>query len=82
MNFEEYLISKKIDSQAFKTAESAMWNEWNGLFDQMSADSFTAQKLYLINSIRRKYLLRTTEVAPAAKSVSAAPRPVIKPKIN
>ena len=82
MNFEEYLISKKIDSQAFKTAESAMWNEWNGLFDQMSADSFTAQKLYLINSIRRKYLLKTTEVAPAAKNVSAAPRPVIKPKIN
>jgi len=82
MNFEEYLISKKIDSQAFKTAESTLWNEWNGLFDQMNADSFTAQKLYLINSIRRKYLLKATEVAPAPKSVSAAPRPVMKPKIN
>ena len=82
MNFEEYLISKKIDSQAFKAAEAMLWNEWNGLFDQMSADSFTAQKLYLINSIRRKYLLKTTEVAPAPKSTSAASRPVMKPKIN
>jgi len=63
-------------------AESTMWNEWNGLFDQMSADSFTAQKLYLINSIRRKYLLKTTELAPVLKSTSAAARPVIKPKIN
>ena len=81
MNFEEYLISKKIDSQAFRAAEPALWNEWNGLFEAMSPASFTAQKLYLINPLRRKYLLKATEVAAAPKvSAPAAARPVMKPK--
>jgi len=81
MNFEEYLISKKIDGTAFREAEPTMWNEWNGLFEEMSPASFTAQKLYLINSIRRKYLLKAKEPAPVAKTSSpAAARPVMKPK--
>jgi len=81
MTFEEYLISKKIDSQLFRVAESALWNEWNLLFKQMSPASFTAQKLYLINPLRRKYLLKTTEAALSPKSgAPAASRPVMKPK--
>ncbi len=81
MNFEEYLVSKKIDSEAFRVAEPALWNEWNGLFEAMSPASFTAQKLYLINPLRRKYLLIVTEVAAAPKvSAAAAARPVMKPK--
>ncbi len=81
MNFEEYLVSKKIDSQAFRTAQPALWNEWNGLFEAMSPASFTAQKLYLINPVRRKYVLKIAEVAAAPKaSTPAAPRPVMKPK--
>lgn len=81
MTFEEYLISKKIDSQAFCASEPALWNEWNGLFEAMSPASFTAQKLYLINPLRRKYLLKATEVAVAPKvSAPAAARPVMKPK--
>ncbi len=80
MNFEEYLISKKIDSQAFRTTEPNLWNEWNSLFEEMSPASFTAQKLYLINPIRRKYVLKITEVAATPKPVTAAARPVMKPK--
>jgi hypothetical protein len=81
MKFEEYLISKKIDSQAFLAAEPQLWNEWNGLFQEMSAASFTAQKLYLINPIRRKYLLKISEVAGVPKpSAPAAAKPVMKPK--
>lgn len=81
MNFEEYLISKKIDSQAFRAAEPALWNEWNGLFEAMSPASFTAQKLYLINPLRRKYAMKVVEVAAAPKvSAPAAARPVMKPK--
>ncbi len=81
MNFEEYLISKKIYSQAFRAAEPALWNEWNGLFEAMSPASFTAQKLYLINPLRRKYTLKITEVTAAPKaSTPAAARPVMKPK--
>lgn len=80
MNFDEYLISKKIDGTAFRTADSSLWNEWKDLFEAMSPASFTAQKLYLINSIRRKYLLKITEPTVAKTSSPAASRPVIKPK--
>ncbi len=81
MTFEEYLTSKKIDSQAFCAAEPSLWSEWNGLFEAMSPASFTAQKLYLINPLRRKYLLKITEVAAAPKAnAPAVARPVMKPK--
>jgi hypothetical protein len=56
MTFEEYLTSKKIDSVAFKAAEPGRWQEWAEVFPKMSPTSFTAQKLYLINPVRRKYL--------------------------
>lgn len=82
MNFEEYLQSKKIDSALFKASEPERWNEWKTIFEQMSPASFTAQKLYLINPTRRKYLLKVTEEMPIKKPVTApaATRPVIKPK--
>jgi hypothetical protein len=82
MNFEEYLQSKKIDSQRFKAAEPGRWTEWQTLFEQMSPASFTAQKLYLINPTRRKYLLKVAEdstIKKPALSASAA-KPVMKPK--
>ena len=53
--FESYLLIKKINSEAFKAAEEERWNEWKYIFGQMYPDSFTAQKLFLINSIRKKY---------------------------
>jgi hypothetical protein len=59
--FEEYLEKKKIDSDAFREAEEEMWLEWKELFEQMHPDSFTSQKLFLINPIRRKYALIETE---------------------
>jgi hypothetical protein len=83
MTFEEYLTSKKIDSSAFKAAEPARWKEWNDLFDQVSEQSFTSQKLYLINPTRRKYLLKTEPPAPPPASTTPKPvRPVMKPKIQ
>jgi hypothetical protein len=66
VKFEDYLISKKIDSSAFQAAEPEVWNEWKAEFEQQSPVSFTAQKLYLINPIRRKYLLKQ-EVAAVPK---------------
>jgi hypothetical protein len=58
VDFEAYLISKKIDSAEFLKAEPDTWKNWKIEFDQMHPASFTAQKLYLINPIRRKYLLK------------------------
>jgi len=82
MTFEEYLVSKKIDSAALKAAEPTKWNEWSDLFNQVSVQSFTAQKLYLINPIRRKYQLKSEPAAPAQPSTSRPAKPVIKPKIQ
>jgi hypothetical protein len=58
VNFEDYLISKKIDSAAFIRAEPERWKTWKAEFEQVHPNSFTAQKLYLINPLRRKYLLK------------------------
>ncbi|MEJ0031783.1 MAG: hypothetical protein WDO15_16030 [Bacteroidota bacterium] len=63
MTFEEYLISKKVDSTAFRNAEPDRWKEWEQLFSQVSEASFTAQKLYLINPIRRKYHVQKTSTS-------------------
>ncbi len=57
MTFEQYLISKKIDSSLFKRHEQTLWQAWEKEFDQISPVSFTAQKLYLINPIRRRFPL-------------------------
>ncbi|HET6542892.1 MAG TPA: hypothetical protein VFG46_20535 [Chryseolinea sp.] len=57
MNLEAYLISKKIDSAAFLKAEPELWKSWDFEFQQMHPNSFTIQKLNLINPIRRKYPL-------------------------
>lgn len=57
MDFEQYLEKKKIDSTRFKTAEPERWQAWKQELEQMHPESFTAQKLYLINPIRRKYPL-------------------------
>lgn len=58
MDFEAYLRNKKIDPVNFQERESILWHEFKTLFDQVHPDSFTAQKLFLINGIRRKYPLQ------------------------
>jgi hypothetical protein len=88
VNFEAYLISKKIDSAAFQKAEPELWTDWQKEFEMLHPNSFTAQKLYLINPIRRKYQLKEAVVTEAPKvpvttSASTAPdkpKPVMRPK--
>lgn len=58
MNFEEYLISKNIDSNSFREGMPQLWEEWKMVFEQMSEASFTSQQLFLINKIRRQFLLK------------------------
>ena len=89
MDFEAYLQSKKIDSKMFLAAEPAVWSAWKSEFEQMHPNSFTVQKLNLINPIRRKYPLplqeeqsRKTETpeVPDASPVAKPVKPMIKPK--
>jgi len=58
MTWEEYCLKKKIDSEAFKKAEPQYWAELKNIFDQVHPNSFTEQKKFMINDIRRKYLLK------------------------
>jgi hypothetical protein len=78
-DFKSYLIDKKIDAQAFENAEFDDWKKLKELYDQVSPSSFTAQKLYLINPIRRKFPLK--EILQKKASV-AQPRPkvMMRPK--
>ncbi|MGB3585854.1 MAG: hypothetical protein WBA23_04910 [Tunicatimonas sp.] len=59
--FEEYLTKKKIDSTAFRQSEELMWQDWSELFQAIHPDSFTAQKLFLINKIRRRFPQEATK---------------------
>ena len=76
MNFREYLMSKKIDPDKFKNGDTETYRTFNMHFSQMHPDSFTAQKLFLLNKIRRKYLL---DKEPEEK-VTTQPKKV-KPRI-
>lgn len=58
MNFEEYLLQKKINAVLFQQAEPSRYAEWQNEFIQVHPDSFTAQKKFLLNDTRRKYLVR------------------------
>ena len=58
MEFLEYLTQKKIDAGAFRQAEPTRYLEWETLFGQVHPESFTAQKKFLLNDLRRRYLLR------------------------
>lgn len=58
MTFEEYLISKKIDGDRFRRAQPGRYLEWQDLFSQTHPESFTMQKKFLINDIRRLYQLK------------------------
>ena len=80
MTFEEYLVSKKIDSKGFKESEPERWEEWSTLFSMVHPNNFTTQKLNLINSIRRKYKLKEEEIVSDKASAKPAAKPVMRPK--
>ena len=91
MSFEEYLREKKIDASLFKSNEPDRWHEWNTIFIEVSPASFTAQKLYLINPIRRKYPLKAEANAiPESNGITSSPsdqkpaaaKPVFRPKMK
>lgn len=77
MEFEEYLKGKKIDPEKYKAAEPEQYADFKSLFDQMHPESFTQQKLFLINQIRRAYKLEDT-----AEIKKSAPKPAMRPKIK
>ncbi len=67
MTLEDYLSGKKIDPALFRAAEPARWAEFRASFEGVHPDSFTAQKKFLLNDLRRRYLLQVPDAKPAGK---------------
>ncbi len=55
ISFEEYLKQKKINTSAWLMANPEQWKQFKTLFEQLHPDSFTAQKKFLINDLRKLY---------------------------
>ena len=77
-NFESYCIGKKIDAGKFKSAEPDLYARFAEEFETMHPNSFTEQKKFYINNLRRKYLLVAPPVAEAETPVKRMAGPVIK----
>jgi hypothetical protein len=80
MTFNDYLKSKKIDPDLFKLQDPKLYNQFSSDFDQMNPNSFTAQKLFLINSIRRKNTFSGLDKDNESKSKPKKPK--ITPRIK
>lgn len=75
--FEAYLASKKIDPAAFRSGEPEMWESWKKEFEAMHPNSFTVQKLNLINPVRRKYHLGQVPVVESSEPGDQATAPQV-----
>lgn len=53
--WEDYCVRKKIDRERFVQKEPNKETELKTLFEAVHPNSFTEQKKFLINLIRRKY---------------------------
>lgn len=58
MKFDDYLAQKNINAVFFRQQEPETYEQWKHIFEQIHPESFTAQKKFLLNDIRRKYQLR------------------------
>ena len=77
--FKTFLEKKKIDWKLFRLGEPGRFEEWGRLYSQVSEPSFVAQKLFLINPLRRKYKLEIAEEnKEAAQSGVKKSRPAFK----
>lgn len=80
-DFKTYLYSKKIDAEKFNSKRPDQFREFEFLFNQMHPNSFTTQKLFLLNSIRREFpynSITEQHVKPNKSKV----KPKISPRIK
>ncbi|OUT93536.1 MAG: hypothetical protein CBB92_14615 [Flammeovirgaceae bacterium TMED32] len=61
-DFHLYLISKKIDPSAFERGDNPLYQEFERAFTYLHQSSFTSQKLFLLNKLRRKFLYENPEI--------------------
>ncbi|MEL6534878.1 MAG: hypothetical protein AAFQ98_05670 [Bacteroidota bacterium] len=81
-DFKDYLLSKKIDPDAFLQGDAKQYQSLEEIFVQVSPASFTQQKLFLINPIRRAYPLPPEKMAekdplPKKSAKPTVPKPTM-----
>lgn len=83
MEYLDYLKGKKIDPAKFETGDKELFDKLKLLYEQVHPNSFTQQKLFLINNVRRKFHLKEeTKDSTKASTVKVRPRILPnKPKI-
>jgi hypothetical protein len=81
-NFESFLQHKKIDPSRFKKRKPSQYEAFEALFEKVHPDSFVAQKLFLINAIRREFPWKDSVEATNQKLKSTKVKPRITPKIK
>jgi hypothetical protein len=59
MTFEQYLGEKKINYETFLWDDPQEYERLKTTFNLSHPESFTAQKKFLINKLRRKYVVKT-----------------------
>ncbi|MFN0049453.1 MAG: hypothetical protein ACKVOU_10045 [Cytophagales bacterium] len=83
MDFKAYCKSKNIDPIKFQTTEPQRFSEWEFVFDRAGAVSFTQQKLFLINEVRRQFKLEKDlddmDNKPIVEESAIISTPKIKP---
>ena len=81
MTFEEYCSEKKINHKIVKSNDEKLFLELKNIFECVHPDSFTSQKKFLINKLRRSYLLLENKEQKEISTTVEKPK-VIIPKIN
>jgi hypothetical protein len=81
ITFASYLKSKKIDLKSFYSSDKELFELWKVEFDQMHPNSFTQQKLFSINKVRRMYPLQEQEKVVEKKKQMVRPK-IAKPKTS
>ncbi|EJF11786.1 hypothetical protein [Pontibacter sp. BAB1700] len=76
MTFEEYLVKKRINKEAFAAEDPARYQAWESMYAQMHPNSFYVAVKMVLNNVRLRYHLREEDVPKPA--TTAAPRPAAR----
>jgi hypothetical protein len=82
IDFHTYCRQKKIDPDRFSAIEKTQFEYLESIFNQVSPESFTDQKLFLINDLRRKFLLAEEPVFEQKAASDSVAQAIAKPTIS
>ncbi len=86
MNFEEFLLKKKIDPVQLQSAEPSLFSEFSFHYKQMGERSFDHSKKFWFNKLRRKYHLeevpKITKSTDEPNRIAEQAEPLLSPSIQ